>query len=640
MSFLTPLALLGALIALPILLLYMLRLRRREVVVSSNFLWQQILEDTEANTPWQRLRRNALLLLQLLILALLVLALMRPFIVVPTLSAGQSVILLDASASMNATDLPGGRSRFEAAQDEALNLINQMGAGDTYSVVRVADVTQPLIPYTRDVNALRQAVRDAQPGYGGGDWQTALTLAAAGAAGAENFSIVIISDGGITGNTSLPPNIPEPAYIPVGQSADNLALTALATRSRVGDNAPQLFAQVRNYRAEDAEVSLVIRLDGALWESITRTISGRSSRSFVFEIDQPYTLIEAELIQEDGALDHLAADDLAWAVAENAATRRVLLMSEANLFIDQVLRSLPDVQTFRGDTTRDTLPGRAYDLYILNAWLPEVLPPADMLIINPPRSTALFTLGDETAETGNLRAVRRDDPRLAFVDVENVSLRALRPVNGADWGEVLITTDGGPVLLAGEAEGQQIALLPFDVRDSDLPLQIAWPVLMSNLLDWFTPADVIVAAGSLSVGDAVPIRPPLDAASLRITAPDGEVHELAVHSRSMTFTETHRPGLYTLQAFAQDGEQLMERPFAVNLFALDESDLAPVTGGLALGGGATLSEDNAQEGVREFWPWLALLALLVLLIEWYVYHRRLRVPTVMAPRRTAQRLGA
>ncbi|HLU10946.1 MAG TPA: BatA domain-containing protein, partial [Oceanobacillus sp.] len=103
MSFLAPLAFLGALLAIPIILLYMLRLRRREVVVSSTFLWQQILRDREANTPWQRLRRNLLLFLQLLILAALVLGLARPYVIVPAVSAGQIAVLLDASASMNAT---------------------------------------------------------------------------------------------------------------------------------------------------------------------------------------------------------------------------------------------------------------------------------------------------------------------------------------------------------------------------------------------------------------------------------------------------------------------------------------------------------------------------------------------------------
>ena len=72
MSFIAPLAFIGSLIAIPIILLYMLRLRRREVVVSSTFLWQQIILDKEANTPWQKLRRNILLILQLIILFFLI----------------------------------------------------------------------------------------------------------------------------------------------------------------------------------------------------------------------------------------------------------------------------------------------------------------------------------------------------------------------------------------------------------------------------------------------------------------------------------------------------------------------------------------------------------------------------------------
>src|SRR5688572_3808621 len=117
MTLLTPYALFAALLIIPILMLYMLRLRRREMMVSSHFLWRQVLQDTEANTPWQRLRRNLLLLLQLLILAFLVLALARPAQVVETLSAGRTVLLLDASASMNAADVDG-TTRFEAAKTQ------------------------------------------------------------------------------------------------------------------------------------------------------------------------------------------------------------------------------------------------------------------------------------------------------------------------------------------------------------------------------------------------------------------------------------------------------------------------------------------------------------------------------------------
>src|SRR4030095_1670996 len=134
MSLLTPLALICALLAIPIILMYMLRLRRREVVVSTTFLWQQVVQDNEANTPWQRLRRNLLLLLQLLILVCMIFALARPFILVPAVSTGQIELLLDASASMNAADMPGGETRFEEAKRQALSMGDTLGRTETLTM--------------------------------------------------------------------------------------------------------------------------------------------------------------------------------------------------------------------------------------------------------------------------------------------------------------------------------------------------------------------------------------------------------------------------------------------------------------------------------------------------------------------------
>ena len=274
MSFLAPAAFAALAVAIPILLLYMLRLRRREVLISSTFLWRQVMQDTEANTPWQRLRRNLLLFLQLLILLLLVLALTRPFVTVPTISAGKVALLLDASASMTADDV-AGETRFEAARQRALQIVNNMNPQDQISIIRVADVAEPLTAYSADKNELRRALADVTVSHGRADWDTALTLAAAGAAGAENFSIVMISDGGVGDAARLPANIPQPIYVPIGESAGNVAITALATRALAGQP-PQLFAQVTNYGDEPAEISLVIRLDDVLRLSRSGAIPPRS----------------------------------------------------------------------------------------------------------------------------------------------------------------------------------------------------------------------------------------------------------------------------------------------------------------------------------------------------------------------------
>jgi len=142
MSFLTPLALALAALGLPILILYMLKLRREEQVVSSTMLWQQVLRDRQANAPWQRLRRNLLLLLQLLLLFLLVMALGRPYSEISRRVQGNVVVLLDASASMQATDVRP--SRFEVARSWARQLIDGLGPNDTMTLIAVEDVPHVL----------------------------------------------------------------------------------------------------------------------------------------------------------------------------------------------------------------------------------------------------------------------------------------------------------------------------------------------------------------------------------------------------------------------------------------------------------------------------------------------------------------
>src|SRR5215210_197184 len=124
MGILFPLAMGLLALAIPIIILYMLRLRREELSVSSSMLWRRALMDRTANAPWQRLRRNLLLLLQLLLLLLLVMALARPFVSARTGVAGNHVLVLDASASMQSADEEGGATRFERAKREADALID------------------------------------------------------------------------------------------------------------------------------------------------------------------------------------------------------------------------------------------------------------------------------------------------------------------------------------------------------------------------------------------------------------------------------------------------------------------------------------------------------------------------------------
>jgi Ca-activated chloride channel family protein len=616
MSFLTPTFLALAALAGPIIILYMLRLRRREVPISSIMLWQRLMQDREANMPWQRLRRNLLLLLQLLILAALVVALARPFIPVPSVAAGSVALLLDASASMSATDMPGGATRFEAAQDQARALIRELPSDEVMTIIAVGPTAQVLTPPTGDRAVLREAVNRAQPAQAPADWGAALALAGASIAGREGATIVILSDGGLP--TDLPALPAQVRYVKVGRQAGNLAVSALATRP-LGD-VPQLFAAVTNYGDRDADVILSLGVDGLLHSAERLTVpAGQTTNLTITDLPETARLIRAELTSpvEGGTPDYLPLDDVAYAVYTPPVGGRVLLVTAGNLFLDQVLKALPTVEVVR--SLPGGLPEGSFDLIVFDGWLPEGdLPATNLLIVKPSHSTDLFSVGADFTTTRFVRQI--DDPILAFVDFEEVAVREAALVQAPGWAQMLVEAEGGPLLLAGTTGGRRVAVLTFDLHASDLPLKIAFPILISNLFDWFAPTRPFDAPDGLQPGEPLVIRPRATTDRYRVTLPDGSTQTFDVGEGALSFTATTQLGVYGVELLSgstgQGGGQ-----FAVNLFAPGESAIAPADG-ITVGqtdvAGAGADEDVGQ---RELWPWLAIAALLVLLIEWWVYHR-------------------
>ena len=118
----------------PLLLMYFLKLRRRTLPISSTLLWFTSTEDLQANSPFQRLRRNLLLLLQLIVLLLLVLAVMQPRMEGRSGAGGRTVLMIDRSGSMAATDGdPQDGTRLEIAKELARDAIDRLHPGGLFS---------------------------------------------------------------------------------------------------------------------------------------------------------------------------------------------------------------------------------------------------------------------------------------------------------------------------------------------------------------------------------------------------------------------------------------------------------------------------------------------------------------------------
>jgi len=120
MSLAVPSALAFGLVALPIIIFYILKVRLRQVPVSTNMFWNQIFDEKPPRSIWQKFRHLLSLLAQLLLLGLMVFAIADPIFSWQTNKARRIVLVIDNSASMKATDIEP--SRFEAATKRAIEL--------------------------------------------------------------------------------------------------------------------------------------------------------------------------------------------------------------------------------------------------------------------------------------------------------------------------------------------------------------------------------------------------------------------------------------------------------------------------------------------------------------------------------------
>src|SRR5262249_9900731 len=133
MSLANPLALLWGLLLVPIVIFYILKIRLKRVPVSTVIFWRQIFDEKKPRSLWQRLRHLLALLVHLGFLFLVVAALAKPLFSWEALNARRVILVLDNSASMNATDV--SPSRLEKAKEQALRVVDGLRFQDEMAIV-------------------------------------------------------------------------------------------------------------------------------------------------------------------------------------------------------------------------------------------------------------------------------------------------------------------------------------------------------------------------------------------------------------------------------------------------------------------------------------------------------------------------
>jgi Ca-activated chloride channel family protein len=623
MSFLAPaaFALLG-LVPL-IIVMYLLKLRRIEQVVSSVYLWRRMVRDVEANAPWQRLRRNLLLILQLLFLIVLILSLARPFTWAEGASGQAAILLFDISASMAATDL--SPSRLEAAKSQAHQFVDGLPEETRVTVIAAGGGARVLLSSSQDRRQAHLAVDGLKVGLGASDLSAALELASAVAARQPDTEIVVFSDGRVTVSDHIAPK-GQVRYAPMGLSGDNQAISVLSLRRAPDGQSLSAFVQVTNYSSASVQRRLTLYADDRLINAYDLDVASHAQQAVVVDdISLQAEVVEARL----AGGDVLALDDRAWAVYRRGEPAAVTLVTEGNLFLETGLALLPNIEVTvvqpsdwekQGEEGNAVGGGRSADLTVLDAYVPvtATLPGGSLLFIAPPRSTAWFTVTGRVDQPA-ARPVDRDDPLLSHVSLAEVSVLETVRLTPRAWARTVVLgetdKDTVPLLLVGERDGGRMAVLAFDLRRSDLPLQIAFPLLLANLTGWLVPGTGGDIPSQVSPGTAVSLALPPDVEAVTMARPDGSTARLAVAQGQAVMADTGQLGVYRL---SWEDNQVQ---FAVNLFSSQESDVRPAEA-LPVSGAAGSQEAETQQQARhEWWRPLAYVALALLVGEWLYYQR-------------------
>ena len=617
MVWLNPAAL--ALLAfVPVLLvLHALHYRRRDVQVSTLFLWESVAREAQGSLGLRRLAQNLPLLLQILLVCLLAVALAEPALTGEAVPSRDVVLVLDVSASMQARGEQ--KTRFEKAREHALRVLKELPTGRQMAIITAGRQPRMALFFSSDKTLLRQTIRDLEVSDGTGNMREALFLALSLTQGSGSREIVVIGDGAYPRAVQLTQLRQQLSgqlrHIRVDGGDSNVGITRFAFR-QVPDTegVHEVLLTVKNFSPQP--VTAPLRLSLPPQRSLQRELQLQPGQQevVVSTVAGPlHGVAEAELALDDD----LALDNHAYGIAAASSQTWILLVGQPNYFLETLLTSIPGVfVNVVPQVSPDVLPRLVASnrLIIFNGVAPPPLRRGNYLLLNavPPDERVQHT---GTVTQPSVVDWERQHPLLQFVDLSDLHIAEARQLSLHKGARGLVEAQGTTLLGLIEERHLRVLVLGFDLMQSDLPLQVAFPIFMGNLLRWLGPADS-GGGGQIRAGTSYPLY--LDSPMSRITVqdPEGRQQQYEVQGNPWIFSDTQRVGVYTLRA-----GDTFKRYLTVNLLDDGESDINPKDKLPPIVPGGTAAPGPAGSAETPLWLALTLGAVAILSAEWFTWCR-------------------
>jgi hypothetical protein len=641
-----------------IVLLYFLKLKRQPLEVPSTFLWHRTIEDMHVNSWWQRLRQNLLMFLQLLLLLLAIFALLRPSWQGSQLKEDRYIFLIDNSASMSATDVPP--TRLEHAKAHLIDLIDgQLKSGSAVMIISFSDRAIVEQPFTDNRRLLKRRISAIEPTERPSELDEALRVAAAlanpgrsasdagdvAAADALPAGLLIFSDGRFRTEPKFAMGNLKPSYVPLGNpNAENVGVVAFSTAANPDrPEKTQIFGRLQNFGGQDVTVTanlILFNPSRQLLDASQLRVPAGGTAGVEFTID---TIEQGELRLELDVADDFALDNVAYAAINPKQRVRVLVVTPKNDALETVLATrfaqkladveIVNVEYLKTKEYRERADSGSLDLIIYDQCQPMSMPRSNTYFIGQLPVGDRWT-ADDLQQLPQIIDVDRAHPVMRFVEMGDVKwIVDSHPLNVPAGGTVLIESHVGVLMGIAPRDGfedlvQAFPLIAIDKQgeatvNSDWPIRVSFPVFLGNVLSYLGGSLVESNEAFIQPGQSVTLRTSQPAERITVRSPSGQ-QQTVTRGPNDTFVygQAQRTGVYRVQETGRD-HQATQR-FAVNLFDTNESNIQPQK--LVKTEFEDIQASAAWETQRhEAWKYLLIAALVVLLVEWYIYNQRVYI---------------
>jgi hypothetical protein len=637
-----------------LVLLYFLKLKRQDVAISSTYLWKRSMEDLHVNSPFQRLRQSLLFFLQLIALCLLILAVWKPRCDRDVQGGRNLIVLIDHSASMNTKER--GQTRLEIARSHALSLVEGMVPGDRMQVLRFSSETIVQQPLTSDKALIDAKIRAIEPSSLPTDLPQALMIVNSMAATLDAVEVHVIGDGCYGDMTDLPPEVKRLniRFINTGSPIDNVGITEADVRRSFGrKKVTELFAFVENFSEEEKTVAVSLFRGDELQRAMEVTLPSGEGESVVFDVSEieisdgesRVVRLEIDLVGPDGEpaeSDAFSEDDRVFLSIPAPKNISVLFVGEGNVFVENAIFFVPnttlesmklaDYEATRAkpEDDEDAPDPKKWDLIVFDRVGPKAPPgsPAVFIGCKPPLPAGLAE--PKMVENPIYMDMDAAHPVNRFMNFSSIHIAKSWVYESSPAFHALIESEDGALIgtFTYREEGQYPAravVVGFDITESNWPINHhSFPIFFTNAVGWLG----VAAEESIlrwRTGQTLVYSPGAHAKDseregLSFVSPGGEESSARPErSGSIVSGTADEIGVYQLR---RDDDVVAE--FPVSLVNHQESSLTPAKE-IDMGDIKITAETSIESESSDLWRWFALGGLVFLLIEWYVYNRRVYI---------------